>query len=199
MLIFVLSMVALTLFIYISVTESNINSLQGIDPLQGIEPFESMQALDAAPSTNEVKVYYKTLLLYADNDFRGSGVKSMRLLGDMRDRIYGPRNFRHDLKIEDILANWPPWLQPLRKDSDETKPSTEDAVTAELHILSYLQTNFPQEPGVDPRYGSIVTNLIEDFGKRFVFEKGQKIQVKEDFLFVPLTRNWVNPTQSPAK
>jgi len=190
MLIFVLSMVALTLFIYISVTESSQTK---------VEAFESMQALDVAPSTNEVKVYYKTLLLYADNDFRGSGVKSMRLLGDMRDRIYGPRNFRNDLKVEDILANWPPWLQPLRKDSDETKPSTEDAVTAELHILSYLQTNFPQEPGVDPRYGSIVTNLIEDFGKRFVFEKAQKIQVKEDFLFVPLTRNWVNPTQSPAK
>jgi len=189
MLIFVLCMIALTLFIYISAMESKTQ----------IESFESMEAIDGVPSTNEVKVHYKTLLLYANTDFRGSGVKSMRLLGDIRDRIYGPRNFRASLKVEDILANWPPWLQPLQTDTDEGIPSNEDAVSAELKILSYIQTNFPQEPGVNPRYGSIVTNIIEDFGKRFVFEKDQKIQVKEDFLFVPLTRNWVNPTQSPTK
>lgn len=185
MLIFVLSMIALTLFVYISVSDL---------PCKINEPFESMEAIDSTPNTNEVKVYYKTLLLYANNDFRGAGVKSMRLLGDFRDRVYGPRNFRPSLKVEDILDNWPPWLQPLQKDSDEGKPTNEDAVTAELKLLSYIQTNFPQESGVDPRYGSIVTNIIEDFGKRFVFEKDQKIQVKEDFLFVPLTRNWVNPT-----
>ena len=153
-----------------------------------------MQAIDAAPSTSEVKGHYKNLLLYANADFRESGVKSMRLLGDLRDRLFGNHNFRKSLRVEDILDKWPKWLPPLATDTPELVPSTEDAVTAELRILSYIQKNYPQEPGVDPNMGSIVQNIIKDFGYRFVFEQSETMALKSDFLLVPLTRDWLNPT-----
>lgn len=163
-----------------------------------IEPFDetmTMEALDAAPSTSEVKDHYKTLLLYTDADFRGSGVKSMRLLGDFRDRVYGPHNFRKSLKVEDILANWPAWIPPLDKTTKESAPTKDEAVNAELRVLAYLQKNFPQEPGSSSELGSVVRNIIDDFGYRFVFEKGKEtVALKPDFLKVPLTKDWVNPT-----
>ena len=164
--IFWLGVIVVSLAFYIGVSEMD------------VEPFESMVALDSSPSTSEVKGYYKTLLLFADDDFKGAGVKSMRLLGDFRDRLFANKNFRKSLRASDILNNYPKWLVPLDTTTKETVPSTEEAVQAELRVLSYLQTNFPQEPDVVPQVGSIVTHIINDFGSRFVFEKGQTVELK---------------------
>ena len=180
--IFWLTVIVCSLAVYIGFSDSY------------LEPFDSMVALDSSPSTSEVKGYYKTLLLFADADFKESGVKSMRLLGDFRDRLFANKNFRKSLRASDILNNYPKWLVPLDTTTKETVPSTEEAVQAELRVLSYLQTNFPKEPDVVPQVGSIVTHIINDFGTRFVFEKGETVELKPDFLLTPLTRNWVNPT-----
>lgn len=193
-----LFLIAVVLGFYILWTVKAVNT---VDAVKAVEPFyvsglsDSTEAIDSAPSTSEVKGYYKTLLLYTDNDFKGSGVKSMRLLGDLRDRLFGPRNFRDKLKVDDILKNWPKWIPPLDTTTKESVPTTEEAVNAELRVLSYLQKNFPMEPGAESERGSIVRGIIDDFGYRFVFEKGkEKIKLKDDFLRYPLTRDWVNPT-----
>ncbi len=168
---------------------------------ENIEPFDlpsSLQALDSAPSTSELKTHYKNLLIYADSDIRATGTKALRLLADFRDRVYEHRNFRADLKVEDILANWPKWLPPLDKTMKEPVPLNEDAVNAELRMLAYLQKNFPQEAKIDQETGSVVRNLIEDFGYRFLVKKGvEGVKLKDDFLSVSLTKDWVNPTAGP--
>ena len=154
----------------------------------------TMQALDSAPSTSEVKTHYKNLLVYADADIRATGTKALRLLADFRDRVYIPHDFRADLTVDDILGNWPSWLPPLDTTMKEPVPSTNDAVTAELRMLAYLQKNFPQESNMDEATGSIVKLLIEDFGRRFVFNEGEAVTLKDDFLRVSITKDWVNPT-----
>ena len=179
--IFWLTTVVCSLAVYIGLSEM-------------LEPFDSMVALDSSPSTSEVKGYYKALLLFADADFKGSAIKPMKLLGDIRNRLFSKRSFRGSLRAADILKNYPKWLVPLDTASTEAVPSTEEAVQAELRILSYLQTNFPQEPDMVSQTGSIVMHIINDFGARFVLEKDEKIVLKPDFLLVPLTRDWVNPT-----
>jgi len=190
-----LFLVAVMLGFYILWTVKTVKAVKAIEPFYVSGLSDSTEAIDSAPSTSEVKGYYKTLLLYTDNDFKGSGVKSMRLLGDLRDRLFGPRNFRDKLKVDDILKNWPKWIPPLDTTTKESVPTTEEAVNAELRILSYLQKNFPMEPGAESEQGSIVRGIIDDFGYRFVFEKGkEKIKLKDDFLRYPLTRDWVNPT-----
>jgi hypothetical protein len=152
------------------------------------------QALDAAPTTTEVKKHYKTLLIYADSDIRNQGTKALRLLADFRDRVYGPRNFRAALKVEDVLANWPSWMEPLDTTITEPVPPVTDAVNAELRMLAYLQKYFPEEPNLDEQTGSTIRNLIEDFGYRFVFERGvETVALRPDFLQQPLVHNWVNP------
>jgi hypothetical protein len=94
-----------------------------------------------------------------------------------------------------VLTNWPTWIPPLDTTTKETVPSTDEAVNAEIRVLSYLQKNFPQEPEETSAQGSIVTRILNDFGYRFVFEKGrEQMELKPDFLRIPLTRNWVNPT-----
>jgi hypothetical protein len=154
------------------------------------------RALDAAPSTSEVKQHYKTLLVFADSDIRQQGTKGLRILADFRDRVYGPRDFRAELKTEDFLANWPDWLPPLDTTIQEPAPAAEDAVTAESRMLAYLQRYFPQEDTVDQQTGSTIRNMIEDFGRRFVFEDGETVQLRSDFLAQPLLQNWRNPAAS---
>jgi hypothetical protein len=154
------------------------------------------RALDAAPSTSEVKQHYKTLLVFADSDIRQQGTKGLRILADFRDRVYGPRDFRAELKVEDFLANWPSWLPPLDTTIQEPAPAAEDAVTAESRMLAYLQRYFPQEDTVDQQTGSTIRNMIEDFGRRFVFEDGETVQLRPDFLAQPLLQNWRNPAAS---
>lgn len=156
----------------------------------------SNQALDAAPSTSEVKTHYKTLLLFADADIRGQGTKALRILADLRDRLYGPRNFRSDLMYEDVLADYPDWLPPLDPTVKEPVPAVSEAVNAEARILAYLQRYYPMEPNVDEQTGSVIRGIIEDFGYRFVFDRtaGEIVTLRPDFLRQPLLKNWVNPT-----
>lgn len=152
------------------------------------------QALDSAPTTSEVKDHYKKLLIFADADIRKQGVKGLRILADFRDRLYGPRNFRDDLTVDDFLGNWPSWLAPLDPTIKEPIPETAEAVTAEARMLAYLQKNYPQEDQVDEQTGSTIRNMIEDFGYRFVFKQGEEtVQLRPDFLVQPLLKNWTNP------
>lgn len=161
----------------------------GLDLLQ-----MSTQALDSAPTTSEAKQFYKTLLVFADADIRGQGTKGLRILADFRDRVYGPRNFRENLTVDDFLASWPGWLPPLDTTIQEPVPEVSEAVMAEARLLAYLQKNFPQEPNVDEQTGATIRNLIEDFGYRFVFVKGtETVALRPDFLSKPLLRGWTNP------
>ena len=154
-------------------------------------------ALDSAPSTSEVKKHYRTLLIYTESDLRAVGTSALRILGDLRNRLYGPRNFRGNLIVDDIFANWPPWLTPIDTTIKEPVPAVTEAIQAELKILAYIQKNYPQESNVDPAIGSIVTNIINDFGYRFVFDiHTEKVKLRDDFLSQPLTQNWVNPVTS---
>lgn len=154
----------------------------------------SNAALDAAPSTFEVKRQYRTLLLFADRDIRATGNKAFLILADMRNRIYERSTFRANLKVEDITADWPSWIEPIDPTIHEAIPPVADVVSAETRILAYIQKNFPQESQVDPAIGSIVTNLIQDFGYRFVFDKNsEKVVVGPNFLSKPLLDGWVHP------
>lgn len=156
----------------------------------------STQALDAAPTTSEVKQHYSNLLLFAHSDIQQSGTKALRILADFRDRVYGPRNFRADLTTDDFLASWPAWLPPLDPTlSKQPVPSVDEAVNAEVKMLAYLQKNFPQEDMVDEQTGSTIRNLIDDFGMRFVFEE-PPVTLRSDFLQQPLLQNWQNPAAS---
>ncbi len=150
------------------------------------------QALDDAPTTSEVKQHYKNLLLFTDADIRQSGTKALRILADFRDRCFAAPNFRDNLTVDDVLANWPDWLPPLDPTMKEPTPSVSDAVTAELKMLAYLQKYFPQEDTVDEQTGSTIRNLVQDFGLRFVFEQ-PPVQLRTDFLAQPLLTNWRNP------
>jgi hypothetical protein len=154
------------------------------------------QALDAPPSTSELKDHYKKLLIFTDNDFRNNGAYlSSRILADFRKRVYGKNSFRDNLKTNDILASWPTWLPPLDTSITEPVPTQEDAVTAESKMLAYLARYFPQEPSNDES-ASIVRSLIDDFGYRFVFKKGTEVsRVDPDFVPKNLLKNWVNPTR----
>ena len=155
----------------------------------------STQALDAAPSTTEVKMHYRALLLFADADIRAQGTKALRILADFRDRVYGPHDFRTDFKVEDVLAEWPDWMTPLDSTVKEPAPSATDAVQAERRMLAYLQKNFPEEPNLQ-QAPSIVRSLIEDFGRRFVFD-ADPVTLRTDFMSQPLLKDWVNPIQAP--
>jgi len=158
----------------------------------------STQALDSSPSTSEAKQHYKTLLLFADADIRKQGTQGLRILADFRDRLYGKRDFRDDLTVDDFMADWPSWLPPLDPTIKEPIPDSATAVTAESQLLAYLQKNYPQEGQVDEQTGSTIRNLVEDFGYRFVFKRGiETTQLKSDFLRVPLLKNWTNPAARP--
>ncbi len=158
----------------------------------------STQALDSAPSTSEAKDYYKTLLIYADADIREQGTKALRILADFRDRLFDAKNFRANLTVDDFLANYPAWLPTRDAAVAEQKPSDDEAVMAEVRLLAYLQKYFPQEEFLDEQTGSLIRNLVEDFGYRFVFDRAtETVELKRDFLKVPLLRGWTNPIARP--
>jgi hypothetical protein len=161
----------------------------------GLTPTElSTIALDAAPTTSEVKQHYKNVLLFADADIRSQGIKGLRILADFRDRVYGPRDFRSDLTEDDFLANWPAWLPPLDPTIQEPPPDAATAAASESKLLAYLQKNWPVEPNVDEQTGSVVRGIIEDFGYRFVFNRGVEVAaVRPDFLRQSPLKNWTNP------
>jgi hypothetical protein len=152
------------------------------------------QALDAAPTTSELKNHYKNLLIFADDDIRKQGVAGLRILADFRTRLFGQRDFRDNLVIDDFKGNWPAWLPPLDTTIKEPVPDSATAATAESQMLAYLQKNFPQEDMVDDQTRSTIRNLVEDFGYRFVFKKGEEVvQLKPDFMAQPLVKGWTNP------
>jgi len=155
------------------------------------------QALDSAPTTSEVKDHYKKLLLFADADIRKQGTKGLRILADLRNRLFDRPDFRDDLTVEDFLRNYPDWLPPLDPTIQEQPPTDSEAVLAELRILAYLQRYFPQESIVDEQTGSTIRNLVEDIGRRFVFKDGETVQLRDDFLRQPLIQGWVNPIARP--
>jgi hypothetical protein len=169
----------------------------GLPNMSGLPDMSELttQALDAPPSTSELKNHYKGLLLFVDDDIRKSGFKGLRILADFRNRVYGRCDFRDNLKTEDVLASWPAWLPPLSNTIKEPVPTEEDAVTAESKMLAYLVRNFPREPTSSPdETESTVRNLIEDFGYRFVFKKGRETEtVAPDFAPKTLLKDWVNP------
>jgi hypothetical protein len=164
-------------------------------PSLGLTPTElSTIALDAAPTTSEVKQHYKNVLLFANSDIRAQGIKGLRILADFRDRVYGPRDFRADLTEDDFLANWPTWLPPLDPTIQEPAPDATTAAASESKLLAYLQKNWPVEPDADSQTGSVVNGIVEDFGYRFVFVRGKEIaQVRPDFLKQSPLKNWTNP------
>jgi hypothetical protein len=153
------------------------------------------QALDAPPSTSELKNHYKTLLIFVDDDIRKNGFKGLRILADFRNRVYGRCDFRDDLKTEDVLANWPSWLPPLDTTIKEPVPPEEDAVTAESKMLAYLARNFPKEPKTaKDETANTVRSLLDDFGYRFVFKRGKEVEnVAPDFAPNLLLKDWINP------
>ena len=156
----------------------------------------SMEALDSAPSTSEVKGSYKLLLVYSDASIRKGGqdaVQALRVLADLRDRLFDIHDFREDLTVEMFMANWPAWLPPIDPTISEPAHTCADAATAESQILSYLQRYFPQEQNVDEQTGSTIRNLIQDFGSRFVFPEGAEVVLADGFLRTPLLRGWTNP------
>lgn len=156
----------------------------------------SSAALDKAPSTSEVKDAYKLLLLYAGASIKAGGdeaVKALRILADLRDRLFDERDFRDTLTTDDFLGDWPPWLPPLDTTIAEPTYTCADAAVAESQVLAYLQRYFPQEDSVDEQTGSTIRNLIEDIGTRFVFEPGDPVNLSETFLRTPLLRGWVSP------
>jgi len=151
-------------------------------------------ALDAAPTTSEAKNHYKNLLLFTNDDIRKSGTQGLRILADFRDRVYGRRDFRDDLTVDDFIKDWPTWMPPLDITIDEPIPDVDTAVMAESQLLAYLQKNFPQEDMVDEQTGSTIRNLVDDFGFRFVFKRGkEQVQLAPDFLRQPLLKGWTNP------
>jgi len=168
------------------------------EPFDGVPPIDmsklTMQALDAPPSTSELKNHYKTLLIFVDDDLRKNGKNgALRILADFRNRVYGRCNFRSDLKNDDVLGNWPDWLPPLNPSIKEPVPTIDDAVTAESKMLAYLARNYPQEPSNDES-AAIVRSLLQDFGYRFVFKKGKETErVAPDFAPRNLLKDWLNP------
>jgi hypothetical protein len=192
--------VCVTLYAYIADGRRTRQPEHFVGSVAGISLMDmSTQALDSAPTTSEVKGFYKTLLLYADADIRKQGTAALRILADFRDRLYGRRNFRANLIVDDVLADWPAWLPPLDPTVKEAEPAQEDAVYAESRLLAYLQKNYPQEATVDEQTGSTVRNLIEDFGYRFVFVRGEEtVSLRPDFLDRPLLDGWKNPVMASS-
>jgi len=153
----------------------------------------STQARDAAPTTSEVKNHYKALLLYShdklQNNDGNEASKALCILGSIRDALYDHPNFRSNLVPDDVMANWPTWLTPLDPTIKEPVPAIDAAKTARMKILAYIQKNFPQADTVDEDTGSTLRNLYTDFGKRFVFDDGETVSLRNDLLIKPLTNN----------
>jgi hypothetical protein len=151
-------------------------------------------ALDAAPTTSEVKNHYRKLLLYTDDDIRNQGAHcSLRILKEHSSRLFDKADLKSTLTVDDVLANWPAWMAPINTEHKELVPTKEDAIQAHTKILAYLQKNYPQESNVGEETGSILRNLWQDFGTRFVFEDGQTPQLRPDLDPSKLLNNWKNP------
>jgi len=160
----------------------------------------STVAIDAAPTTSEVKTHYKNLLIYIDADLKndGAGHKGMRLIADFRDRHFKKRKPRSTFKTSDVLDPWPTFLVPLDTSIKQDPPTAEIAADSERAILAFIQKNYPQEDDVDEGTRSMVRNLIEDIAYRFVYDKDtEKMELRSDYMKEPLLTGWKNPLASP--
>lgn len=199
----ILTAAALLLFLNWPKKEGFINMEGKLD--SGVLAAATTQAIDAAPSASEVKLHYKNLLIYADADIKQQGVRGLRLLADMRDRLfsedlqladgtYPDRNFRDDLTVTDYLGNWPTWLPPMDPTMKEPIPSASDAVLAEQRILAFIQRFYSAAPSSPTDSNYIVAQQIwQDFGRRFVFKSTETAKLRPDFMQKPLLRGWTNP------
>ena len=199
----ILAAAALLLFLNWPKKEGFINMEGKLD--SGVLAAATTQAVDAAPSASEVKLHYKNLLIYADADIKQQGVRGLRLLADMRDRLfsediqladgtYPDRNFRDDLTVTDYLGNWPTWLPPMDPTMKEPIPSSSDAVLAEQRILAFIQRFYSAAPTSPTDSNYILAQQIwQDFGRRFIFKSTETPKLRPDFMQKPLLRGWTNP------
>jgi hypothetical protein len=199
----ILAAAALLLFLNWPKIESFINMNGKLD--SGVLAAATTQAVDAAPSASEVKLHYKNMLIYADADIKQQGVRGLRLLADMRDRLfsedlqladgtYPDRNFRDDLTVTDYLGNWPTWLPPMDPTMKEPIPSSSDAVLAEQRILAFIQRFYSTAPSSPTDSNYILAQQIwQDFGRRFIFKSTETAKLRPDFMQKPLLRGWTNP------
>jgi hypothetical protein len=190
----ILIALVLVLFVRPAETETETKAEPFVGGLPNMSELTT-QALDAPPSTSELKNHYKTLLIFVDDDIRKNGFSGLRILADFRNRVYGRCDFRDDLKTEDVLAKWPAWMPPLDTTIKEPVPPVEDAVTAESKMLAYLARNFPKEPAAaNDETANTVRSLLEDFGYRFVFKRGKEVEnVAPNFAPNQLLKDWINP------
>jgi hypothetical protein len=197
---FVMNCIIITIIAAIYVWDRNYRKIETFGSIAGISLTDlSTRALDLAPSTSEIKDEYKKLLLFAHDDIQKKGTTGLRILSDLRSRLFGDRNFRQNLTKDDFISNWPSWLPPMDPTITEPIPDVTAAVGAESRILAYLQKNYPQEQNVDEQTGSVVRGIIEDFGFRFVFDRAtETVELDPNFLRQPLLKNWVNPTTLPS-
>jgi len=158
----------------------------------------SAVALDAAPTTSEVKGHYKNVLLWTDDAMKKGNGKALRLVSDFSDRHFQKGTLREKLKTSDILDPWPKFLPPLDTSIDQDPPSGDIAADSERAILAYIRKNYPQEKDVDQETRSMVRNLIEDIAYRFVYEKSEEtMRLKDDYMKEDLLKGWASPLSSP--
>ena len=158
----------------------------------------STVALDAAPTTSEVKGHYKNVLLWTEDALKKGNGKALKLISDFSDRHFKKRDLREKLKTSEVLEPWPKFLPPLDTSIDQDPPSVDVAANSERAILAYLQKNYPQEKDVDEETRSMVRNLIEDIAYRFVYKKGEEtMQLKDDYMKEELVKGWQSPISEP--
>ena len=175
-----LSIVVVCLTGYIYVTESV------------KEPFSStINAIDAPPTSTEVKKYYKDLLIYVDSSIKSQTNHATILLTLIRSKIYKKGDLRRSLI--NILDKYPKWIPEYITAVPEIVPQNSDVVAAVLGILAYIQRYYPNEPDFLTGTTSTVQNIINDFATRFVYEPNQKMEYKPDFNPHTLTQKWSNP------
>lgn len=157
-------------------------------------------ALDAAPTTSEVKGHYKNVLLWTDNALKKGtdSSKALKLVSDFSDRHFVKAPPRASLKTSEVLDPWPKFLPPLDTSIDQEPPTVDAAANSERAILAYIQKNYPQEDAVDAETRSMVRNLIEDIAYRFVYEKGKEtMELKPDYMKDDLLKGWKSPISAP--
>ena len=158
----------------------------------------SMQARDAAPTTSELKNHYKGLLIYVDDKIRNGknvdndkdqgGRRAMCILSSLGQILYNRPTLKN-IVPDDVLSNWPAWLTPISTTIKEPVPTADVANTARMKILAFLQKNFPQTDTVDEDTGSTVRNLYTDIGRRFFFNDGEPVQLRDDLMTTSITNN----------
>ena len=158
----------------------------------------STVALDAAPTTSEVKGHYKNVLLWTEDALKKGNGKALKLISDFSDRHFKKRDLREKLKTSEVLEPWPKFLPPLDTSIDQDPPSVDVAANSERAILAYLQKNYPHEKDADEETRSMVRNLIEDIAYRFVYKKGEEtMQLKDDYMKEELVKGWQSPISEP--